>query len=847
MGANARQGESLPKRKTGWHCLPALWIAFLSVTSGDLHSQNALPAAPSKGAVQEAQKISPAEVKPSMPAAIPVADIAVQAEVALAYIRQADAADRLGKSAEMAERELPELIQSAAVRRVEMRRHLPRNASLDTIRTLTEEWREIETRASQVTRELTRDAAELDRHLGRLDEFSATWKATQAGAVAASAPPELIDRVNDVQREIRRARADALDRRAIVLGLQSRAAALAAQATEARQVLASAGERATARLLVPDSPPLWSGALRGEGPEAPAVEDGGLAAQWRAVVQTLSFQQPALFAHFGLFMLLASALFLTRRRVRLLCETETDLRRAARVFDMPVTSALLIALMMSSWFYERPPRLFWSMLGILGTVPTLIFLRRVIERRLYPVLYGLIGFYLIDKLRLLFTPAPPFGRLFFLGQSVLAVAFIVWLLRRAGSREGAFWPSSTSRQVVLLGSKAALILIAGAAAASVAGYVRLAELVGGVSLGSAYAAVVLYAVTRVGEGIVQALLRVPPLAALGVVRRHRNSLARRLNRWIKLAAALLWAGLVLRMVGMLDATWESLEKAWEATLTLGSLNVSFGELLTFVFVIWAAVAASRLIRFILNEEVYPKLHLERGLPYAVSTIIHYVVLVAGIVLALGAIGVDMTKFTILAGALTVGIGFGLQNIVNNFVSGLIVLFERPVKVGDTIQLDDITGRVERIGIRASTVHSTTGADVIIPNGKLISDKLINWTFSDRYRQISVPIVTKPDVDVGHVTSEMLALARQHGSILVHPEPEVLFTRRALDAFEFELRIWTELPDQWMRIRSELISAIDAALRPPASDDVQAAEDDPQLALDFEPVSPAPKRGRAVDR
>jgi potassium efflux system protein len=269
-----------------------------------------------------------------------------------------------------------------------------------------------------------------------------------------------------------------------------------------------------------------------------------------------------------------------------------------------------------------------------------------------------------------------------------------------------------------------------------------------------------------GEGVFPVLLYFPPLSFLASLGRHRGKVIERVGRglrWIALAA-------------------------------------------------WATHAVSRLSRFALEEEIFPRVRLERGLPYTVLTTVHYAILVSGLILALTAIGVDMTKVTIVAGALTVGIGFGLQNIVNNFVSGLIVLFERPVKVGDTIQIDDIVGRVLRIGIRATVIHSTTGAEVIIPNGKLISDKVTNWTLSSQLRQVTVPVVTKPDIDVGRLTALLTDLAHRNRNVLETPAPEVLFAKRGIDAYEFELRFRTSELDAWLRVRSDLTTEINEALR-----------------------------------
>jgi small-conductance mechanosensitive channel len=228
--------------------------------------------------------------------------------------------------------------------------------------------------------------------------------------------------------------------------------------------------------------------------------------------------------------------------------------------------------------------------------------------------------------------------------------------------------------------------------------------------------------------------------------------------------------------------------------------------------VWAAFLVSRLVRFVLDEEVYPHAKLKRGLPYAISRTLHYLILVAGFFVAMNVIGVDMTKFTILAGAFTVGVGFGLQNIFNNFVSGLILLFERPVQVGDVIQIEDASGVVDRIGIRASVVRTTNGSEVIVPNGKLISERLINWTFSAHQRTVDVGF----SVVLGSNPEEVIAIleraAADHPKVLKTPPPEALLTRVGPDWMGFELRAATSEVEDWPRVRSDLAVAMIAALR-----------------------------------
>jgi small-conductance mechanosensitive channel len=161
--------------------------------------------------------------------------------------------------------------------------------------------------------------------------------------------------------------------------------------------------------------------------------------------------------------------------------------------------------------------------------------------------------------------------------------------------------------------------------------------------------------------------------------------------------------------------------------------------LAFVLTIWFAVLLSRFVRFVLEEDIYDRFRVAPGTSYASPTVLHYIVLVAGFFAALAAVGVDMTKFAIFAGAFGVGIGFGLQHIFNNFFSGLILLLERPVRVGDVIALGGVTGVVQRIGIRASIIRLPDNSELIVPNGQLISERVTNRTVPSRQARIDLRV------------------------------------------------------------------------------------------------------------
>ena len=157
--------------------------------------------------------------------------------------------------------------------------------------------------------------------------------------------------------------------------------------------------------------------------------------------------------------------------------------------------------------------------------------------------------------------------------------------------------------------------------------------------------------------------------------------------------------------------------------------------------------------------------------------------------ALGVLGVDFNNVSVLAGAFGVGIGFGLQSIVNNFVSGLILLFERPIHVGDTVEVGNLQGTVRRIGIRASVIHTGAGADIIVPNSQLVTDRVTNWTLSDRLRRVDLPVGVNYGADPKKVIELLEQVARAHPDVLPEPAPRALFMNYGDSSINFELRVW----------------------------------------------------------
>lgn len=170
-------------------------------------------------------------------------------------------------------------------------------------------------------------------------------------------------------------------------------------------------------------------------------------------------------------------------------------------------------------------------------------------------------------------------------------------------------------------------------------------------------------------------------------------------------------------------------------------------------------------------------------------VIRYFILAFGVVLALSYIGIDLSEFNLLAGALGLGIGFGLQTIVSNFISGIILIFERPILPGDVVEVNNLVGTVSKIGVRASRINTYEGAEVVVPNNNLISEDLINWTLSNNIKRVEILIGTKYGTDPNEVLKILTQVANENNDVLKKPPPVALFDTFGDSSLNYRLLFW----------------------------------------------------------
>lgn len=223
---------------------------------------------------------------------------------------------------------------------------------------------------------------------------------------------------------------------------------------------------------------------------------------------------------------------------------------------------------------------------------------------------------------------------------------------------------------------------------------------------------------------------------------------------------------------------------------LGDRSVTLGTILYLLLSLVALILVSRWTRGWVANRLLGRSRLDQGMRHAIGTIVRYLVLAIGFIVILQTAGIDLTTLNVLAGAVGIGVGLGLQNVANNFISGLIILFERPIKVGDRIEVDDVNGLVTAINTRSTTVVTNDNIAIIIPNAKLITENVINWSYTDDKVRMRVPVGVSYSSDVELVTRLLIEAAAADPDVLTDPSPEVRFLGFGDSSLDFELLVWT---------------------------------------------------------
>lgn len=646
----------------------------------------------------------------------------------------------------------------------------------------------------------------------QLAQRRVAWSATRAEGLLDGLPPVLSDRVDTMLAQI--------DAAEIALGtvltrqfeLTRRAGELKARIQAGRNDVAVAIDDIDRRLLQIDAPPLWKGlGLVGGAQSAFDAMDRGLEIESQFAIDYQGAgtgNQQALRVIQIVLLPIILWLFFRSRKTK---SATSESSRVTRALRRPISAWVLLSMLSVLLLEPDAPLLTQEIALLIALIPVARLLPSGTLRALGILPYVAIALYGIDRLGMTFVADAGWYRLFLLVLNVLALGLSLWLLRHPISKASVDRDRKLQSAMRPLGWSVVFILFV-AAICNVSGNVSMAEALTSGVIDSGYMALLLYTGVTACLGIANALVNQPEFVNRGFMRRHGDIVQAAFTRLLILGGLIGWLLYSVDRFRIFRPLHEAGSKILELGIEVGEVSIHLGDVLIFLFSSWLAFWAARAVRRLLRDELPGSAKLPRGVGNSIASLSYYGVLILGILVALSAAGFKVGQLALVFGALGVGIGFGLQNVVNNFVSGLVLMVERPIQPGDIVDVAGSSGTVREIGLRSTTIRTFDGADVIVPNGLVLSGNLTNWTMFDRSRRFEITVGVAYGSNPAQVLAILTAAARDTPGVATDPAPTVLMTDYGDSALNFVVRAWTNDITKWGHVRGDLLARALVALQ-----------------------------------
>ncbi len=648
---------------------------------------------------------------------------------------------------------------------------------------------------NDATAALAKLTQKLVTDLDRLDRETALWPQRASLARERESPPEVQGRIEAVGPEFAALRKSLLERRDQFLVAYERALRMQAQLDSLRSGIAERRERLRVALHAERAIPIWQ-----------QVTDEFPLEQLRANTRLLRAELVEYFRKHGeriavLFAVLTALLFVFLRRPAAVETQEAEEWQLSAV--VAACGALVVALPLA-FFAPLAPIIFYRLVWLPFPLLAAVVATRSFARSIPATAWTLAFALFLNKFRVVAEMSPMVNWLLLMLQIVPFGSALVYDWRRGAlARFLPTWRRVPLNQLV----RSVIAVLAIAAIVGLLGY-------GGIATGLVALAVIVpayalafAALAWVLDRAFAGMLSTPLARGFRSVRERRHTILRTLHG---LAVLFAWVGGILMFALAYSAVDEVIgigTLVANASVSAGDVTITAKAMLSALLVVVITWAVTKFVRFALEHEILPRINLRTGVPVAISTIVGYVLVVTGTVLAMAALGIDLTKVTLLAGALGVGVGFGLQNVINNFASGLILMLERPINVGDQIDVGGVGGEVKRIGVRSSTIRTSQGAEVVVPNADLASKQVTNWTLSDRARRYEIDVRVGYGSDPARVLRLLESAAAEVPEVQKAPKPLAQFTGFGDNSLDFRLFAWVESLDVGLQAQNNLRVAI----------------------------------------
>ena len=508
----------------------------------------------------------------------------------------------------------------------------------------------------------------------------------------------------------------------------------------------------------------------------------------------------------GLLLLTLVAVWIFYNRKKTLKNSdqpEIILDRVNYIYSHPLSASLLIAIALAPYFYSHPPVSFLEIFFLISIILVLVLVKKSFPRSTFNFLIQLFFLTIIYSLSNLLIQITVADRFVILLLSVASIA-IAWLFYRTVKREpDGQLPYTYVVLIIFIVLQFLSLLL------NLTGRFSLAKILGITAVFNLWMLISLYFIIQV---IIQGIFlqfHTKSVENTFISWIDYNVLQKKFRSTLSAFAALLWLFFLLQNLNIDDWIRDYLTDVLNQSRSIGGASFTFGGFVIFIIVIWISTILSKTISYFydLSAQHTTDLSALKKKNRASTLLIRIGVFTVGFLLAVAASGFPIDKLTIIFSAFGVGIGFGLQNIVNNLVSGMILAFEKPVQIGDIIEVGSHAGTIKEIGIRSSKLATSDGSEVIIPNGDMISQQVVNWTLSNTNRRLELPVIVSYGSDIEKVKKLLTELLSNRDDVMDSPGPAVFVNNITDKAVEFRASFWAADISNAAELRSRILADI----------------------------------------
>ncbi|MBT8302368.1 MAG: mechanosensitive ion channel [Maribacter sp.] len=743
------------------------------------------------------------------PEAFPVINIIEEIGVANDDIKEIEQKMELEQSIARIDSLLPVYTETIQERKVQATNFLGRSPNIEQVDNQIKSWNRYRDffENFQTTINLFAERNALLRESIEYNEK--TWELTYQNAEQKEVPVNLLINVKSVWDNYKEIETIVTDKNTKYLNLQSQVSSQINVIDEVIESLKSLRYSEVYQILYLRNQPLWKTSFKSFRDTVEKEGDESISQNFTAIRTYTRAKENTIY----LFIIVVALIFFGTRVLKknLLKDqsgkVDANLQRAKDIILKDTFLVIFFLVLLSAnYIFINTPKLWFDSILFLVLIGAALLVRPYMTGRFRYVPYLVIAIFILNVAKTYLWLTPVQNRVYLLIQTFVFVGILAYItypykvtsklnLSRFGSL------------LIRLTPVFYLILVI-AFISNVLGYTNLTEVCIKIINQGSELTIIFYAILIIAYGLALGFISNHYRRKIDLSALSRTGLELKVMRAIRIVIMACWLYYFLNLVDLYQPLVSTFDNILSIPYKVGSVTFTLGMIFGFIGILAASFLITGIISFLLDGQEI-KLNfitLPKGVPAAISLVIRYFILALGFVLAISALGIDLSKFNLLAGALGLGIGFGLQNVVSNFISGIILVFERPILTGDVVEVNSLLGIVSKIGVRSSRISTYDGSEVVVPNNNLISNDLINWTLSNNIRRNEIWIGASYGSDPNQVLEVLLDVVSENKMVLKNPAPMALFDKFGESALSFRLLFWVYFKNS-LKSKSDVSIAI----------------------------------------